>query len=550
MRRAAAMLAAALIVVLAAVPAAGAQELRFPRSLDERPPLHSRTGNEVARTASAVPAIREELRRWPGAQRVVYLKGASRWQVSWFERARPGLPNRDRREVAQVIVGDATGYVLEAYTGYKVAWTMARGYDGAFGRVVNAPWVWIPLAVLFVAPFVDPRRPFRLLHLDLLVLSGFSVSLAFFNAAEVDTSVPIVPPLLAYLLARMLAIGLRRRGRGGGPLPRPGPPHLLVPAAWLAIGLVFLVGFRVGLNLTESNVIDVGYASVVGADRLADGDPLYGGWPKGIERGDTYGPATYAAYVPFEQVLPWSGAWDGLRAAHAAAIAFDLVCLALLFLLGRRVGGDELGVAAAWMWAAFPFTLYVTNTNANDGLVAAAVLLCVLVAGRPAARGAATAVAGLTKFAPLALAPLLAAHGGWSVRRAAAFAASFAVAAAALLALGVDDPARFWDRTIAFQDGRGSPFSIWGLYELPGPQRAVQAVAVALALGLALVPRRPDLVGLAALCAAVLIAVQLGVTHWFYLYLVWFFPLLVIALLSTAGGPARSTAPPGRPALP
>ena len=41
-----------------------------------------------------------------------------------------------------------------------------------------------------------------------------------------------------------------------------------------------------------------------------------------------------------------------------------------------------------------------------------------------------------------------------------------------------------------------------------------------LALAVAVVPRRRDEVTLAALAAAVLIAVQLVVSHWFYLYLV------------------------------
>jgi hypothetical protein len=543
--RAAALLAAAALVLagLAALTgpaAAAAQELRVPESLGEKPAGRVRTGQEVARTAERVPAIRDELRRFPDAQRAVYLKGDDRWQVSWTVEPRGG----ERREVAQVTIGDATGWVIEAYTGYKVAWTMARGYDGAFGRSINSPWIWVPLAVAFVVPFVDPRRPLRLLHLDLLVLSAFGVSLAFFNAAEVDTSVPIVYPLLVYLLVRMLGIGLRRRRAGVA-----GAPRLLVPVGWLAIGLVFLVGFRVGLNLTSSNVIDVGYASVVGADRLADGDPLYGGWPRGIERGDTYGPAVYAAYLPFEQALPWSGAWDDLDAAHGAAIAFDLVSLALLFVLGRRIGGTALGVAAAWAWAAFPFTLYVANTNANDAIVPATVLLALLLAGRPAARGAATALAGLTKFAPLALAPLLATHpDGLRPRRLAWFALGFAVVAAALLAIGVDDLGLFWERTIAFQSDRGSPFSVWGLYGWEGAQRAVQVAAVLLALALAVVPRRGDLVGLTALCAAVLIAAQLGIGHWFYLYLVWFFPMVMLAVLATAGAPARSPSPATRPA--
>jgi hypothetical protein len=62
---------------------------------------------------------------------------------------------------------------------------------------------------------------------------------------------------------------------------------------------------------------------------------------------------------------------------------------------------------------------------------------------------------------------------------------------------------------------------------------------VVLALALALVPRRSDLIGLAALSAAILIAVQLGVTYWFYLYIPWFFPLAMIALLGAVYAPVR-----------
>jgi hypothetical protein len=101
----------------------------------------------------------------------------------------------------------------------------------------------------------------------------------------------------------------------------------------------------------------------------------------------------------------------------------------------------------------------------------------------------------------------------------------------------------FWDATIAFQADRGSPFSIWGLYDaawLDGAQRVVQVAAAAGAIALALVPRRRDAVGLAALSAAILIALQLGITHWFYLYIPWFFPLVMIALLGRHGEPARA----------
>ncbi|CAA9478814.1 MAG: hypothetical protein AVDCRST_MAG67-733 [uncultured Solirubrobacteraceae bacterium] len=448
-----------------------------------------------------------------------------------------------------MLIDDRSARVLEAWTDYQVPWSMARGYSGAFGRIVNAPWVWIPLAVLFVAPFLRP--PWRMLHLDLLVLSAFSASTAFFNAARVDVSVPLVYPLLGYLLVRMLWIGLRHGESAHDEARR--PLRLLVPVSWLAIAVIFLVGFRVALNVTNSNVIDVGYAGVIGADRIVDGDPLYGEFPSDNAMGDTYGPVVYLAYAPFEQALKWSGNWDDLPAAHAAAIAFDLLALALCFLIGRRVRGPDLGVLLAYAWATYPFTLYALMSNSNDALVAALVLAAVWAAGSAPARGAFVALAGLTKFAPLALGPLFALHRGGRprprLRSLLAYAVGFA--AAVLLAfaplVGELSLRDFWDHTIAFQAQRGSPFSIWGLYDpdvtwLNYVQRALQVAAALLAIALAFVPRRRDLVGLAALGAAILIALQLGVSHWFYLYIPWFFGLVMIALLGRSAMPAPTRA--------
>jgi len=161
---------------------------------------------------------------------------------------------------------------------------------------------------------------------------------------------------------------------------RRGSLYLLVPAPWLALGVVFLIGFRIALNVTDSNVIDVGYAGVIGAQRLVHGKPLYGGYPSDNEHGDTYGPVTYEAYVPFVQIFGWSGTWDDLPAAHAAAIVFDLLAVALIFLLGRRVRGPTLGIALAYAWVSYPFTLYALESNSNDALVAVLVLATMLFA--------------------------------------------------------------------------------------------------------------------------------------------------------------------------
>jgi hypothetical protein len=440
---------------------------------------------------------------------------------------------------------------------------MARGYPGAFGRHVNALYIWIPLCVLFFLPFFDWRKPLRLLHLDLLVLLSFSVSLAFFNHGRIYASTPLAYPPLAYLLARMLLLG--RVGRRSPPSgERAKPVRLLVPAPWLAVGVLFLIGFRVGLNVTDSNVIDVGYAGVIGAQRIAHDKPLYGAYPSDNEHGDTYGPVNYEAYVPFQRIFGWSGRWDDLPAAHAAALVFDLLAIALLFLLGRRVRGPGLGIALAYAWVSYPFTLFALESNSNDSLVAVFVLAALLAASSPPARGAFAALAGLTKFAPLALAPLLCTHGlaGMAprARRARAvglFAGAFLLTAAivSVPALAHDSLHTIFERTLAYQADRESPFSIWGLYGTPSTpllleyaQAAVQGAALALAVSVAILPRRADLVGLGATAAAVLIAVQLGIDHWFYLYIPWFFGLAMLALLgqfSWRGGSEARAAPSG-----
>jgi hypothetical protein len=507
-------------------------EAPIPVPASDTPPVGRRlSANRVLAIADALSKMRAVRAKYPGSYGGAYLKGPFRWQVSYFSRD-------GKREIGQVIIGEtlASPKVLEQWTGFQVAWTMARGYPGAFGRHVSALYIWLPLCLLFILAFFDFRRPFSLLHLDLLVLLSFSVSLAFFDHAHIYASVPLVYPPLIYLLVRMLMLLRGDRGRGAAR-----PLRLLVPAPWLAFGVVFLIGFRVALNVTDSNVIDVGYAGVIGAQRIVHGKPLYGSYPSDNEHGDTYGPVNYEAYLPFEQSFGWSGTWDDLPAAHAASIVFDLLAVAILFLLGRRVRGPTLGVALAYAWVAYPFTLYALESNSNDTLVAVLVLAALLAASyrskiAPPIRGGFAALAGLTKFAPLALAPRPARVG----QAFALFLAGFlAVAAlASLPALSHDSLHTIYTRTIAYQIDRGSPFSVWGLYRgLGGVQQAVQFAAIALALTLAVLPRGQDLLGLSAACAAVVIATQLGIDHWFYLYIPWFFPLVMLVLIGRFSDP-------------
>ena len=497
--------------------------LERPASENVVPPGFELSAAEAIELARRTDAVRDEVAESGELEPRALIRG-QRWQVDWLDAS--------GGDAAQVIVDGRSGAVDEAWRDFQVGNELARGYEGAIAQKVNAPYVWLVLCVLFAAPFFDWRRPLRLLHLDLLVLLGLGVSLYFFNRAEITASVALTYPVLGYFLARMLAAGMWPRLRAG-----PLVPH--VPVRLLVYGLVALLAARIALNVADSQVIDIGVAGVIGADRIVDGAPLYeGAFSPGLDlRGDVYGPANYLAYVPFEQVFPWEGEWGDVPAAHAAAIAFDLLCVFGLVLLGRRLrDGDEgrvLGWALGFAWAACPWTLYTMNANANDALVAALGIGAMVALASPPGRGAMVAVAGAAKFGPAALAPLFATADGERRRRGAlVFSLVFAAVAAALLVPFVPDGGlrELYDRTLGYQATRNSPFSVWG--QAPGLeplQSAARVAAIGLGLAVALWPRFKSPLQIAALAAAVTIALQLTATHWFYFYVVWFLPFVLVA---------------------
>jgi hypothetical protein len=481
-------------------------------------------------------------------------------------------------EAGQIALGkidDRTGSVREAWTGPQVAWTMARGGTGAFGgKTINTAWVWLAFCGVFLLGLADFRRLRSIRNLDLLVLLSFTVSLRFFNEGEVLWSAPLAYPPLLYLLARCVWIARRDR-----------PPHAsrpLWPVWLLTAAAIFLVGFRIGLNVeAPRSTIDVGFAGVIGGHRIANGQMPYGNMPEQGDlkpcgpadangeireriqtngrceasngRGDTYGPVSYLAYVPAYAVFGWTGKWDELWAAHATSLLFDGLCLVGLALVGRRFGGNRLAATLAFAWAAYPFTLYVSNSNTNDAIMPAFLILGFWLASSAWARGGAVALAGWTKFAALLLAPLWLGypnglHSPLRLGRSAwTWIAGFAVASAAAFGVLLLEPdplhaARvFGERTFGFQLDRESPFSLWGwgqyhaagVPDLHVVQQALEVVVVAGALALAFFPRRKSPLQLAALTGAVLIGFELVLTHWFYLYIPWFFPFVAFAVLGS-----------------
>ncbi|HLY94670.1 MAG TPA: hypothetical protein VKP14_07470, partial [Gaiellaceae bacterium] len=259
--------------------------------------------------------------------------------------------------------------------------------------------------------------------------------------------------------------------------------------------------------------------------------------------GDTYGPVAYESYIPGYLLFGWSGVWDDLPAAHFTSIAFDLLCIFGLWLVGRRFGGAPLAATLAFAWAAYPFTQYASNSNTNDSIMPCYLIFGFWLVTSPVGRGAFAALAGWTKFAALVVAPLWATFPGR--RPSGRFLVGFAAATLAVFSIVLLEPSPlhelrlFYDRSVKFQMGRSAPFSLWdwrqyharGIPDLHAVQRVLEALLVAGALVVAFFPRVKSPLQLAALTAALLAGFELVLTYWLYTYIPWFFPFAAITVL-------------------
>jgi hypothetical protein len=387
----------------------------------------------------------------------------------------------------------------------------------------------VPWAALFVLGLVDWRRPWRVEHLDLLALAGFFPVAMLLSDDVSQPGLWLAAICLGWLFSRMLGAAF-----GTWRMPELRPSLSSQRLVW-AILLLLLI--RAG-SLAGSNILDVGQASSLGAWRVLHGLHLYGAvsWPGPggfrIYHPDSYGPFAYYAYIPFVVVFPLVPA---VIATLLPALCFDALTVAGLYKLGRRLGGRPLAQAFVFAYLLYPFPDLSLMAETNDALIAAlCVWTIVIAAERPAARGLLMAAAALTKFLPALLAlQFLGVRTGRS-----RYVLTLAASLAAMLAwpLITSGPRQFLDSTAGYQliqRGGGIQFSIWtSMPHVAVVARPVLAAALVL-LALAPMARPPvqDPRQHAALAAALLIGAQLLLGYWFYSYLTWCYPLLIIAII-------------------
>ncbi len=572
-------LLAAVAVALALAPAALAANGKTTTTTTFTPgpalqPKQQLTSKQVLKEFLAYPKVKHWLERYPKHPQTQadYKDGVWTTYV-WSGKA---------GEIAQGQILDANGNILYAWTGPQVAWGMARGSPGAFGgKEINSYPVWLGLSAIFVLGLLDWRRLLSLRTLDVLALWSFSISLWFFNRGHVFAAMPVVYPGLFWLIFRCFWIGKT---------DRPSRGRVVWPVWLLAAVTVFVAGFRVGLDVRASNVIDVGYSGVIGAERIWTGQSPYGHFPvegnlpacgpadsngeirdrvqtnghceSANPEGDTYGPVAYEAYIPGFRIMGWSHKWDSLPAVKFTTILFDTIALLGMAFVGRRFGGNRLAATLAFAYVAWPFTQYANSSNTNDVIMPALLIWGFAFITSNPVRGAFAALGAWTKFAALLLVPLWLGYPEARRKRPTALAfGGFAAATLAAFSILLLEPSLphalhvFYDRTVKFQMGRSSPFSLWdwrqyhakGLPNLHIVQIVLEVVLVASALALGWWPRRRSPLRLAAFSAALLVGFEAVLTHWSYLYLPWFYPFVVMALLAPLPGRPPDESPPPEP---
>ncbi len=488
--------------------------------------------DEAIKLAAADGEVRDELdEHGPHTTAAEYKSGE--WTVHFYVDEtgigrRAGRRMTARRSPASG-VDDETWVLNYVQTGDQVGWLMARGEPGAYGKQANYWWVWGPLALASPPPSSARTSSSPCATSTSWPCSASSSRTGFSGRGSCSRPSSFGTRRSIYLLVRtlLMGFGFGERVERTSNLPT----WLLLVLAGLAGGLVL------ALNV-DSRVIDVGYAGVVGADRILDGTIPYGHMPADVGTGDTYGPLNYLLYVPFVLMFGFSGEWDFLPAAHALTLFAFVAGAMALVVAGYRLAGPRGAAALVFAWAAFPYTVYATNNNTNDVIVAAVSAIGLAAAASPLARGATIAAGFAVKLYPLALGPLWISYDGRKRRPIVDFVLGglgvVLLCSWVLLLDGhlLDSVKIFYEKTLAFQGDRVSPWTIFTQVPALGfLQRPLTAFAIFLAILVAFVPRKKTMRRLAALSAAVVIAFQLTDNYWFYPYVIWFEPFVFLALL-------------------
>ena len=454
--------------------------------------------------------------------------------------------------------------------------------------------LWLSLIVALLVAFdfdnlANPR------NIDLLAIQAIGLCLFEIIRFLRLLQDPVYVALMDWVFSALFVLNVFLIGRAIRRLRRPAPgiwtPALGVRPLMAAACVLVVCDTAVAL-VREPD--DVGFFVNLGAQRLRErgafpyGDPLLSGSP-----GAAYGPLLYVAHLPFQYALsPARANADSPDlpplgrdatynvpqplATKLCTIAFHLIGVAALFLIGCELRSRQVGWALVALYAGSPFVLGVGGDDYYIGGMTyishiaptAATLVAFALLGRPAAAGVALAAAAGIGFYPAFMAPAWLGHYWDRPRSRWAFTAAFVIAgiAIAVPVLLMSRPAAghgligtivsdtFGHHTDPRHYGF-SPFSFWG--QRPGirgwfvhPLVADSSLTTPLFLMFVAgvvasfrMARRTRPHELALLVGAIAIAASLQKIHPTGTYFAWAYPFLMIGFFAADAAVSRAQSP-------
>lgn len=453
--------------------------------------------------------------------------------------------------------------------------------------LVPSPWsaIWIGLLIAFLV-FGDVDRVVGPRNRALIALLMLAPVLADILGFRDGSTIRAWIFTAAYLITAGYAAWAASLGLLGNStawslnLSRPALRAVVLILIALGAGVVF------GRSPDDAGTFtNLGAQRWVETGTLPYGDPLLKGPDSPAFGGAaTYGPVLYAAHIPFQilvgaernppDINPKDRAYRRPRAlaTQATCFAFYLIGLASLYVIVRRLAGEDLALGAVVLYAGSPYVLGLGGTDGGEYVVtglayvshiapAALMLAAMAMLNRPVMAGSLLALAAGSLYYPAFVFPLWL---GWMLANragAARFTLGF-VATGALIATlvvwfthappGTNAMRLFVESTLEHQEGFGprangaSTFGFWGTH--PGLAAFWQTplfgttslfkptfmAYTALVVGsFFMTLARPRTVAqLAALTAMLTAGVQLWKTHAGGTYVEWYYPFLIIALLA------------------
>ncbi|MGH7555456.1 MAG: hypothetical protein ACREMQ_20845 [Longimicrobiales bacterium] len=462
----------------------------------------------------------------------------------------------------------------------------------------GALWIGLGVALVLFGDFSRSRSGRNRALLGLLALAPFLAHLLRLNEIR-GSSLAAWVFTVVYAITAAYAVwaGVLALRRPGSPW-RPNPD---VRALRVMVGILLVLNAIVVFGRHPD---DAGYYSNLGGQRWREtgtipyGDELLKG-PESPAFGAaaTYGPVLYVAHIPFQIVLGRASNPPAMNpkdtpyqrppvvATQMACFAFYLLALFSLYVVVRRVDDRRLGLAAVALYAGSPYilglggqTAVITGLAFISHIAPSAVMLAALaVIHRPAVAGALLAVAAGVLFVPAFVFPLWLGWMFWRRGGVGRFALGFAVMGAVLAGIviwathappGSSAISMFLESTLEHQEGVGeraygaSQFGFWGTHPrlagfwqqpLFGETSLFKPTFLlygALTIGAFFLARGRSVPQLAGLTAMLLAAVQLWKTHAAGSYVEWYYPFLLIALLSSGSDRGKATPTGNSPTTP